>query len=273
MGKTHKPHNKSPTREEQREFAADKFRWLRQIALDPDLPPLASRFAILLAEFCFNIEYDGEGWAGQDWLAAKLGCRREAVNRLFALLVKHGHLTYKRGGWGDTNRYRMAFKEEVTNVRFFAHQEETIDDTDVRFSSHQEQVAEVTDVRKNAQSDVRKNAPHLLLTNSGAPTVPPGESTAAAAAGSGGPALSSLGPPRRKKKETPPRGAVGNDAAAVPRSPVFVAARAVMARGYESDATPQRLEVDEAAWDRAIARGMTPDAIHTAAASAGQSHP
>ena len=114
------------------------------VALNPELPPLASRFAILLTVKYFNLDYDGIGWASQDTLAEDLGYRRWAVNRLFSLLVKHGHLTYKRGGWGETNRYQMAFP-------------------DVRKNTHQEDPEHPTDVRNFTHSDVRKNTHNLLL--------------------------------------------------------------------------------------------------------------
>jgi hypothetical protein len=146
-----------PTREEQTKFAADKFRWLRQIAFAPELPRIASQFAVLLLPY-FNLEYDGVGWAGQDTLAEDLRCRREAVNRLFRLFVKHGHLTYKRGGWGRSNRYQMAFKEGATDVGKTRHQEQEATATDVRFRAHQEQSTDATDVRFRAQSDVRFRA-------------------------------------------------------------------------------------------------------------------
>ena len=102
-----------PTREEQTKFAADKFKFLRQVAFNPELPSKAGTFAIHLS-LLFNIEHGGWGWAGQDTLAKSLGWSRQTVNHLFSLFVKHGHIVYERGGWGRSNRYQMAFKEEAS---------------------------------------------------------------------------------------------------------------------------------------------------------------
>jgi hypothetical protein len=57
--------------------------------------------------------------------------------------------------------------------------------------------------------------------------------------------------------------AVGNGAA-VPHAQAFLVERARWNRDCETDATPQRLKEDEAAWVRAMARGLTPDAISVA---------
>jgi hypothetical protein len=140
-----------PTREEWTKFAADKFKWLRQIAFNPEYPLLASKFAIQLLPR-FNLEYGGIGWASQDTLAEDLGCHRQTVNRLFGLFVKHSDLTYERGGWGRSNRYRMVVKNEIT---------------DVRADGHQEQAATPTDVRRHGQSDVRCHGHESILTNQG----------------------------------------------------------------------------------------------------------
>jgi hypothetical protein len=111
-----------PTYEEQRQFAATKFKWLTQIALDhAELLPLTSSWAILQLPK-FNLEYDGApAWANQDTSAEELGCSRETVKRLFARVVERGHVAYQRGGWGVPNYYRMVIKEAVTDVTNSSH--------------------------------------------------------------------------------------------------------------------------------------------------------
>ena len=196
MAKRKNTGTKEPTREEWRKFAADKFKWLRQVALNLELPRIASQFAVLLLD-TFNLEFGGIGWAGQDTLAKKLGCHRITVNRLFTLFVKHEHLTYQRGGWGRSNRYRMVLKEEAPDVAVSLHQEQPEEAPDVTVSLHQEQPP---DVAVSLQPDVAVSLHESLIVNDGATTLPPERERAAPAAAAGGPA-SYRRPPRRQKRK------------------------------------------------------------------------
>jgi hypothetical protein len=236
-----------PTREEQRRFAADKFKFLRQVACNRELPRIASQFAILLLSR-FNLEYDGVGWAGQDTLAEDLGCHRVTVNRLFALFVKHGHLTYKRGGWGQSNRYQMALREEAP---------------DVAPTLHQQQTTHATDVAPTLHSDVAPTLHESILTNQGAPPVPPWRET-----GLPPPPLGALAlrPPHRRKKGNGRVGDAADHAAAgVPHLQALATLRGMWVRGHPRDVTERECKAVEQAWAAAMGNGATPEAILTGA--------
>src|SRR6516165_3436021 len=92
-------------------FTYRKFLWLEQVAKDRSLPALSSAVCILLSPY-FNLSHDGAAWPYQDTLAASLGVRREAVNRVINALVERGHLevTTTRGRH-KPSVYRLVLKE------------------------------------------------------------------------------------------------------------------------------------------------------------------
>jgi hypothetical protein len=145
-------------RQAEREFAANKFRWLEQVANDGELPPLASRLAIILCPL-FNREYGGRAWASQEYLAGVMGVRRQRINQVLQALVKRGHLRSVRRGKMEQNYYYFV-------------------DSDVRKTGH------------HSNSDVRKTG-HLMSakpdtipsTDTGAPNGAPGRERAARAPG------------------------------------------------------------------------------------------
>jgi hypothetical protein len=102
-------------RDAQRKFAADKFRWLYQVAVDANsLAPLAVAVCVLLCRY-FNLDHDGRAWAYQDTLASALGVRRECINRVLRALVERGHLTSIRRGRDKSNHFYFVLKEEAAS--------------------------------------------------------------------------------------------------------------------------------------------------------------
>ncbi|TIL95207.1 MAG: hypothetical protein E5Y73_07560 [Mesorhizobium sp.] len=97
-------------------FTAFKFEWLRQVALDPSMPPAASPIAILLADEYLNQE-TGDAWPAVDTLARQLG--RGKTQTRAALQAMDGiHLSvdWTAGGKGQTNRYRPIRHGETLRI-------------------------------------------------------------------------------------------------------------------------------------------------------------
>src|SRR5262245_15123343 len=92
-------------------FTYRKFLWLEQVANDRSLPALASAVCTLLSPY-FNLSHDGAAWPYQDTLAASLGVRREAVNRVIKALIERGRLevTTTRGRH-KPSVYKLVLKE------------------------------------------------------------------------------------------------------------------------------------------------------------------
>ncbi|WP_375789404.1 helix-turn-helix domain-containing protein [Bradyrhizobium sp. Pha-3] len=113
-------------------FTRDQFDWLRQVALDSELPPTATRVAIALTKY-FNREHDGWAWMSQAKLALDLGMPERTVRFALSALIKADHLITKRRGRMETSLYHLALKEEsdrqpiATHVRqpIAAHSEVT----------------------------------------------------------------------------------------------------------------------------------------------------
>jgi hypothetical protein len=93
-------------------LAHKKFRWLKQLALDPDLPLLSLRACILINDRA-NLDHGGGTIVGQDTLARELGVERETLNRALRAAVALGHLESIRRGRDKPNAYRMVLKDEV----------------------------------------------------------------------------------------------------------------------------------------------------------------
>jgi hypothetical protein len=77
------------------------------------LPALAPALCIEFVHY-FDLAYDGAAWPAQDTLAAALGVRREAVNKVINALVEQGHLTSTRQGRDKPNVYRMVLREDAS---------------------------------------------------------------------------------------------------------------------------------------------------------------
>jgi len=105
----------APGRSKATRFTHKKFRWLDQVSLDRELPPLALPVCVQLCP-AFNLAYDGTAWPFQDTIAARLGVRREKINKAIAALVARGHLESIRQGRDKPNAYRMVVKDEAAPI-------------------------------------------------------------------------------------------------------------------------------------------------------------
>jgi hypothetical protein len=105
----------TPGRSKATRFTHKKFRWLDQLSIDRELPPLALRVCIQFLPG-FNLDYDGSAWFFQDTIAARLGVRRETVNRVLNAVVARGHLESIKQGRDKPNVYRMVLKDEAATI-------------------------------------------------------------------------------------------------------------------------------------------------------------
>ncbi|MET3485865.1 hypothetical protein [Methylobacterium sp. 1973] len=92
--------------------ARNVFLWLRQIARDPELPPLGYRLAIELSQ-CVD-RRKGYAHPSHGWLASELDVSRRGVQMALKSLQDRGHLdvTVSRGA-GHANRYRLRLLRPV----------------------------------------------------------------------------------------------------------------------------------------------------------------
>jgi hypothetical protein len=91
-------------------FVRDKFTWLHQVRVDPDLTPLAFMQAYVLAEFVN--EGKGCAWPGIARLAAECRVTERGIKKVVRRLVERGHLHVEVAvGRGRTNRYRWIIKQ------------------------------------------------------------------------------------------------------------------------------------------------------------------
>jgi hypothetical protein len=101
-----------------KQFTADQFRWLRQVASDRELPPSAARVAIALTQYLNH--KTGRAWPAQETLAATLGLTSRAVRASLAAMARQGHITtdgHCNGGRHRHNVYRMALKPMATEAQ------------------------------------------------------------------------------------------------------------------------------------------------------------
>jgi hypothetical protein len=87
------------------DFTRDRLAWLQQVAADADLPPLASRVAIMLATRYFNRE-SRSAWPAIATLAVDLGAAPRSIQRTIAALAPRHLSVATGGGRSSTNEYR-----------------------------------------------------------------------------------------------------------------------------------------------------------------------
>ena len=94
-----------------REFTGDIFRWLDQVAIDPDLPPSAFKIAYVIAEHVNR--QSGEAWPSSRTIAKACALSQPTVIELVPKLVANGHLALEpgRAGRGHSHRYRLIPKD------------------------------------------------------------------------------------------------------------------------------------------------------------------
>lgn len=94
-----------------RSSVREKFVWLDQARVDPELTPLAFMLAYALANLVNEVE--GFAWPSVARLAAECRVAERGVQKVIARLVERGHLSVEFGnGRGETNRYRWIVRNE-----------------------------------------------------------------------------------------------------------------------------------------------------------------
>src|SRR5437899_9544252 len=95
-----------------REFTGDIFRWLDQVAIDPDLPPSAFKIAYVIAEHVNR--QSGVAWPSSRTIAKACALSQPTVIELVPKLVTNGHLALEpgRAGRGHSHRYRLILKDQ-----------------------------------------------------------------------------------------------------------------------------------------------------------------
>ncbi|MEJ6783760.1 helix-turn-helix domain-containing protein [Aminobacter sp. Piv2-1] len=96
-----------PTDKAKRDFTRRKFEWLDQVAVDADLPPAATRVAIIIANRYVNVG-SAEAWPAVETLAKLLEIKSANTVRTALRAMedrKHMLIDWSAGGKGQTNRY------------------------------------------------------------------------------------------------------------------------------------------------------------------------
>src|SRR5436309_10374497 len=98
-----------------REFTGDIFRWLDQVAIDPDLPPSAFKIAYVIAEHVNR--QSGDAWPSSRTIATACALSQPSVIDLVPKLVANGHLALEpgRAGRGHSHRYRLILKDQAAD--------------------------------------------------------------------------------------------------------------------------------------------------------------
>ena len=93
------------------QFTSDIFRWLDQVAIDPDLPPSAFKIAYVIAEHVNR--QSGDAWPSSRTIATACALSQPTVIELVPKLVTNGHLALEpgRAGRGHSHRYRLIPKD------------------------------------------------------------------------------------------------------------------------------------------------------------------
>ena len=98
---------------DRRDFASQQFWWLRQVAVDEQLPALATQIAVALTIY-FN-EKTHQAFPSHETLGRLIGVSRRAIQNNIAMMIERGHLTVigaRKGGPGHPNRYRLLLDPE-----------------------------------------------------------------------------------------------------------------------------------------------------------------
>ena len=94
-------------------LAHKKFHWiLKQVPFDARMSKLAVRACMVVCDHV-SLDHGGQAIIGQDFIAQKLGVRREAANRALREAVAFGHLESIRRGRDHANAYRLVLKDEA----------------------------------------------------------------------------------------------------------------------------------------------------------------
>jgi hypothetical protein len=100
------------------EFKKQRFRWLDQVLVDPELPASAFKVAYRIGDDFNDVQQDGRAWEGCKEIARAIGMSEKTVITMVRRLNARGHLRVEWGkqGRGHPNNYWMILKPASTQV-------------------------------------------------------------------------------------------------------------------------------------------------------------
>ena len=244
MGTTHQ--SPSKFRRQSPELMRQRFLWLDQVLIDPELPASAFKIAYRIGDGFNDVQHDGRAWESSKKIGIAIGMSEPTVIAMVRRLHARGHLRIDPGqqGRGHSNSYWLILKPQPADVS----------------DEIKPQPAE----RKPQPADMNQD------TNEGSPYGAAERESVAAPPPSGGPAPK--GPPHRGRKDgtagrsASPSGSAGGDTA-VPRSQELATLRGVWVRKAHTvkDNKSAEIKAEQRALDDALQSGVPFDVIVAAA--------
>lgn len=102
-------HARKPSKDAARRFTGSKFIWIKDVARDHRVKPLACRVAVLLLDYINATSR--EAWPTQATLAEHAGVTPRAIRDGLKNLDATGHIVIVRNGYRRSNQYRPALPE------------------------------------------------------------------------------------------------------------------------------------------------------------------
>jgi len=214
------------------EFKRQRFLWLDQVLVDPELPASAFKVAYRISQGFNDVRYDGKAWESCKKIGDAIGMSEKTVITMVRRLHASGHLRVEWGrqGRGHPHNYWMILKPASAQVF--------------------DEIKPASTPRKPAPTQENHTTNHDRETPNG---VSPGEGEAAGAAASAARTSLVVGPPRRQEEK--------KEKESECCSQDLLALRGQWVRKHVRDRTVRELKAQEEAWAAAMASGVAPEAI------------
>jgi hypothetical protein len=100
------------------ELKRQRFLWLDQVLVDPELPASAFKVAYRIGDGFNDVQQDGRAWEGCKEIARAIGMSEKTVITMVRRLNARGHLRVEWGkqGRGHPNNYWMILRPASTQV-------------------------------------------------------------------------------------------------------------------------------------------------------------
>lgn len=121
MGTTHRPSTKPPStkfRRQSPELMRQRFLWLDQVLIDPELPASAFKVAYRIGQGFNDRDFDGKAYEACVKIATAIGMSEKTVITMARRLHARGHLRVEWGrqGSGHPNNYWLILKPASAQV-------------------------------------------------------------------------------------------------------------------------------------------------------------
>ncbi len=118
MGKTHRPYTSTKFRRQSPELMRQRFLWLNQVLIDPELPASAFKVAYRISDGFNDIQRDGEAFESGKKIGIAIGMSEGTVIAMVRRLHDRGHLRVEWGqqGRGHPNKYWLVLKPQSAEV-------------------------------------------------------------------------------------------------------------------------------------------------------------